>query len=170
MQACLLRLLGGMNIKKTTALAAMAGLFACGGNQAVQLNEASEVPTTRWHATMNTPPTLAGAVQMTGTAWMAEAQDTTTRVQISLENAAPGGHHPWMVQRGRCGADRGLFGDASSYEPLAVDDDGTASASAIVRERVPTSGTYSVAVLASPSNQDLVVACGNLAPPVAVPQ
>jgi hypothetical protein len=150
------------------ALAAIVLLSSCGGNQAVQLDERDD-STTRWSASMSSPPTLAGAVQMNGTAWMAEADSNATRVHVSIENAAPGGRHPWMVQRGRCGADRGMFGTEADYQPLQVSGNGTATATTVVNERLPSTGTYSVTVLASPSNQDLVVACGNLAPPVALP-
>lgn len=141
---------------------------ACGGSQAVRLNESGELPGTRWQGTVSSPPMLEGAVEMSGTAWMAEAEgDGTTQVQLSIRNAAPGGVHPWQVRRGQCGSDGGIFGDRTVYEPLEVDDEGRATASARVNEPLPESGQYSVVILASVRNQDLMVACANLAPPVA---
>jgi hypothetical protein len=159
-----------MDTKQLTAFLAIVALAAaCGGNQAVRLNESSDVRGTRWQGTVSTPPTLEGAVEIGGTAWMAEAEgsDSTTYVQVSIQNAAPGGVHPWHVHRGQCGSGWGVFGDSTAYEPLEVGDDGRASASAVVDEPLPESGEHSVTILASPRNPDLIVACANLAPPVA---
>lgn len=140
-------------------------LSACGGQQAVQLSE-SDIPTQRWTATMTSPPDLAGAVQMDGSAWMA-ADGDNTQVQVSIQNATPGGTHPWQVQRGRCGTERGVFGSAEAYDPLEIGRDGRGTATAIVEEPVPSTGDYSIAVMASQTNRSLIVACGNLAPPIA---
>ena len=160
-----------MNKKHRTALVTciLTLSIACGGNQAVRLNESGELPGTRWQGTVSTPPNLEGAVEMSGTAWMAQAEegDSTTRVQVSIRNAAPGGVHPWQVRRGQCGSNGSVFGDSARYEPLEVSDDGRATASVVVDAPLPESGDYSVTILASPTNRDLVVACANLAPPVA---
>lgn len=154
---------------RLAALVATALLTAsCFGNQAVQLDD-SESTAARWTASMSSPPTLSGAVQMTGTAWLTAADSNSTRVHVAIENASPGGVHPWMVQRGQCGAERGIFGMEEDYQSLEVGGDGTATATAVVEERLPSTGTYSVAVRASPTNKDLVIACGNLAPPIAAP-
>lgn len=148
-------------------LTALSLLLACGGgNEAVRLEPGTD-DANRWRATMDSPPQLSGAVQIDGNAWMADGDDGGTRVHIQIENAAPGGIHPWLVQRGRCGADLGLFGAASDYQALEVGGDGTASATTVVQEPFPEDGTFSVLILASPTNRDLVIACGNLAPPVA---
>jgi hypothetical protein len=106
---------------------------------------------------------------MNGTAWMAEAEeaDSATVVQVAIQNAAPGGLHPWEVRRGQCGANRGVLGESAAYEPLEVGNDGRASAQVMVDEPLPNSGEHSVAILASTTNRDLIVACANLAPPVA---
>lgn len=158
-----------MHTKSIAALLTVALALACGGNQAVRLNESSELPGTRWQGAVSSPPTLDGAVEMSGTAWMAEAEgsDSTTHVQVSIRNAAPGGVHPWQVRRGQCGSNWGVFGDSTAYQPLEVGNDGHASASVMVNEPLPEDGEHSVAILASPRNQDLIVACANLAPPVA---
>ena len=155
-----------MNMK-TAALAVAVVLPACSFGQAVQLNESGELPQTRWQGTLNSPPNLEGAVQMQGMAWMAASEDdNTTQVQVQVANATPGGVHPWEVRVGRCGTDRGVFGSGEDYEDLEVGSNGEATASAVVERALPRSGEYSVSVLASPNNRDLVVACGNLAPPI----
>jgi hypothetical protein len=156
-----------MRLIATSTLATLSLLLACGGgNEAVRLDPGTE-DVNRWRATMSSPPQLSGAVQIDGTAWMTDSGDGGTRLNIELRNAAPGGIHPWLVQYGRCGADRGIFGSMSDYQALEVGRDGTASATTVIEEPLPEDGSYSVAVLASPTNRDLVIACGNLAPPVA---
>ena len=150
-------------------LLAAAGLsMACAGGPAVEIDQDPDIPATRWQGPVTTPPNLAGAVQMDGTAWMAGGDATNeTRVYLEIENAAPGGTHPWSVQRGRCGAGGSLFGTPDDYEPIEIDDDGSAAVSTEVEMGLPRDGEYSVQVLASPTNTDLVVACANLAPPVS---
>jgi hypothetical protein len=147
-------------------LAAAALSVACFGGPPVEIDETPELPATRWQGAITSPPNLQGAVQMDGTAWMASGDENETRVHIEIENAAPGGTHPWEVQRGRCGGDGDLFGSADDYETIEIDDDGEATVTVELDERLPRDGEYSVEVLASPTNRDLVVACANLAPPV----
>ena len=122
---------------------------------------------TRWHANLVSPASLAGAVQMSGSASMAPAPDTThTVVSLSLANAAPGGLHPWEARLGRCGTptDDGVFGTSDEYGTMRIDSDGHASGSVTVSRQTPATGEYFVAVYASGTNR-MVVACGNLAPP-----
>ncbi|HET9982853.1 MAG TPA: hypothetical protein VFQ38_04685 [Longimicrobiales bacterium] len=120
----------------------------------------------RWHATLASPASLAGAVQMSGSATMAPgSNDRSTTVTLSLANASPGGVHPWQVHRGQCGADEGVFGSSGAYRPAKVGGDGRASESARVPMQMPTEGSYFVSVAASAANPTTTVACGNLARP-----
>jgi hypothetical protein len=152
---------------KHTLFAAVGLSMACAGGPAVEINQNPDVPAERWQGAIASPPNLAGAVQMDGTAWMAAGDAANeTHVQVEIENAAPGGTHPWVVQRGRCGSQGSLFGTPDDYEPIQVGDDGSAEVSTDVEMTLPMDGEYSVQVLASPTNMDLVVACANLAPPV----
>lgn len=152
---------------KHILFAAVGLSMACAGRPAVQIDPNPEIPTERWQGAIATPPNLAGAVQMDGTAWMAGGEAANeTRVHLEIENAAPGGTHPWAVQRGRCGSGGALFGTPDDYEPIEIGDDGSATVSTDVEMTLPRDGEYSVQVLASPANTDLVVACANLAPPV----
>jgi hypothetical protein len=157
-----------MSMNTKHILFVTAGLsVACFGGPAVQIEQDPDIPSTRWQGSISSPPSLAGAVQMGGTAWMATGnQANQTRVHIELANASPGGTHPWAVQRGRCGASGALFGTPGEYEPIEVNDDGRASVTADIPMILPRDGEYSVEVLASPTNRELVVACANLAPPI----
>jgi hypothetical protein len=145
---------------------ALAGCNPFSRSQAVEVSASDLNLNTRWHGTLASPASLAGAVQMSGTATMVPGNDArTTRVSLDLANAAPGGVHPWGLHRGQCDYDEGLVGERSSYRNVVVDRDGRASAAADVPLHTPTSGRYSVRVRASAVNSDLVVACANLAPP-----
>ena len=118
----------------------------------------------RWRAALVTPASLAGAVQMNGTATM-QPSGNNTDFSVSIANATPGGLHPWQVHRGQCGMDDGVFGSAAAYKPIKVGDDGRGAATARVAMPTPTSGSYFVTVRASAANAEVIVACGNLAPP-----
>jgi len=121
----------------------------------------------RWHGQLTTPSNLAGAVQMTGQiALTPDKNPDNTNVAIVLSNASPGGVHPWQAHRGQCGADEGVFGSPSNYNPLKVDDNGRASSSATVPVVLPRDGNYYVSVGASAANPTTIVACGNLAAPI----
>ena len=61
--------------------------------------------------------------------------------------------------------DDGVFGTASDYKTLKVDEQGRASASANVPVVMPSDGRYFVSVGASEANAATIVACGNLASP-----
>jgi hypothetical protein len=140
---------------------------ACGGGRGVEIDPNRELVGSRWNATLATPNQLAGAVQVKGTGWMAgeEGDTSRTRAFVALQNAVPGGEHPWHVHLGQCGNDRGILGPADAYEPLRVGGNGEAEASAELPLAVPVSGQYFVNVHASRNNMGTIIACGNLAPP-----
>ena len=120
----------------------------------------------RWHGTLTSPSNLAGAVQMTGQISMSPGSSTgNTNVALLLANASPGGLHPWQLHRGQCGMDDGVFGSASDYKTLKVDENGRASGTATVPLVMPSDGRYFVSVGASEANTSTIVACGNLASP-----
>lgn len=153
----------------TTAVILLAGA-ACNPfhrAQPVRVSTGDGELNTRWHANLASPGSLAGAVQMEGSASMAPAPDTTrTLVTLSLQNAAPGGVHPWEARRGACGmvTDYGVFGSSDEYTDVNVGSDGRADATVTVSRPTPVSGGYFVAVYASDANR-MVVACGNMAAP-----
>ncbi len=151
----------------------VVGLVAvvAGCHRAVQITPSPKIPTgSRWTATLASPQTLAGAIQIRGSSWMAapsmnDSAHTLATIQIS--NAESGGVHPWAVHMGSCGNDQGVFGSNNTYKALHVGSDGTASSSATLNEPAPKTGNYFVEVLASPTNTNTVIACGNMASPSA---
>ncbi|HET7228778.1 MAG TPA: hypothetical protein VFJ16_02115 [Longimicrobium sp.] len=142
----------------------LAACDAFSRKPAVEVSAADANLNTRWHGTLATPQSLAGAVQMSGEATMTPTPDGRTTVTVELANATRGGVHPWQVHLGQCGADQGLLGAAAAYAPLEVDGDGHASGKATLPVTTPVAGPYFVSVQASSANP-MVVACGNLAPP-----
>lgn len=149
------------------AVLAVAACNPFSRQAAVEVSAADATLNTRWHANLASPSTLAGAVQMSGTASMAPGPDSNTIVTIELANASPGGLHPWRARIGQCGSrtDGDAFGPAGLYEPLEIGSDGRASATATVPLRMNDRNQYYIEVRASDANPDMVVACGNLAPP-----
>jgi len=160
-----------MRGSQVLVLAVAASLLALGACNPFHREPVTEVSrdvneNTRWRASLVTPASLAGAVQMHGTATMQPGRKSeNTDFTLSIANATPGGHHPWQVHRGQCGMDEGVLGAAGAYSSIKVGDDGRGSASASVPMTTPTSGSYFVTVQASVANPETVVACGNLAAP-----
>jgi hypothetical protein len=147
----------------------VAGLAACGGGgRSVQIDPREAVVGSRWNASLATPAELAGATQVRGTAWMAPREQDSTRTQtsVSIENAVPGGNHPWHIHIGQCGNDRGILGPADAYQTLNVGGDGKAESTAELPVAFPVSGQFFVNVHASANNMKTIIACGNLAPPI----
>ncbi len=134
----------------------------------VQMSAADATLNSRWHANLASPATLAGAVQMNGSASMApDSTGSHTIITVDLANATAGGRHPWAMHRGQCGdtTDQGVFGSMAAYSPLQVDSDGRATGTATIPIETPRTGDYFVVVYASAANSQTVVACGNLASP-----
>ncbi|MEP6991057.1 MAG: hypothetical protein ABJA80_09030 [bacterium] len=144
--------------------ASVAGCGMLNKGSGTEINTASDMRNA-WTATLATPSTLAGAVQLHGTAsWMRDGNDS--KVMVSISNATPGGQHPWHVHMGRCGSNGPVVGNAGAYKPLVVNGDGNASENASLSVALPYMNDYYVNVHASPTNMGTIVACGNLAPPV----
>jgi|SRR6185437_2696965 len=156
------------------SLVVLTVALTLGACSMLQSKPADEVSTadvnlnSTWHANIASPPELAGAVQMSGSASMEPGRKLgTTQVVLRLGNTSPGGVHPWAIHRGQCGADEGVFGAPEDYAPLHVDSKGMGVADATVSVHTPTAGKYFASVQASPANPSLTIACGNLAAPTA---
>jgi len=154
----------------TVALSALT-FAACNPfhrDPAVQVSAKDATLNSRWHANLASPASLAGAVQMNGSASMAPGPNgTSTNITLDVANASPGGIHPWEARLGQCGVgmDNGEFGPSEAYQPVKVASDGHANGTATVPMQTPETGSYFVVVHASVANPETIVACGNLAPP-----
>jgi hypothetical protein len=138
-------------------------------HHATEIDPSPTVPLRlRWNGTLESPQTLAGAVQIHGSTWIGPVSATDssrTYASIAITNAAAGGLHPWSVRQGQCGTDQGPFGAAIAYPLLKVGGDGTANAHITLSVATPSTGQFYVYVLASATNTSTVIACGNLATP-----
>ena len=151
----------------TALIVSAAALAACGGH-GVKIDPKAQPVTDRWNATLASPSSLAGAVQVAGTGWMGrrEKDPTQTHAHVSISNAAPGGQHPWHVHRGQCGDDLGdlrtggCLQDAQGRRQRRGRADADLPVAA-AGDRVQ----YFINVHASAANMSTIVACGNLAPP-----
>ncbi len=149
-----------------TAIATIAACNPFASHQRVgQIDPENSTAATRWNATLSTPSSMTGAVDLHGTASLASHGEGKSTATISITNAAPSGSHPWHLYEGKCGDNGVVVGSASAYPPLNVNQQGTATAAATLPLELPTTGMYYVAVNASAANMETVVACGNLAPP-----
>jgi hypothetical protein len=140
----------------------------CSRNRPVEINAELKAAAQNWTARLTSPTELQGALQVQGTATLEPGKSANeTVVRVNLSNVAPGGVHPWRLQSGRCGSGGNeLLRVTGGDDMLQVGNDGHASAAAAVPGMaLPTRGDYAVLVMASPENQDLVIACGNFAPP-----
>ena len=132
----------------------------------VQVSTSDANANARWSATLASPASLVGAVQMQGSAAMTPGSSPgNTHVTLDLSNASPGGVHPWQLRHGQCGQDSGPFGTSTAYKSLTVGPEGRGSSSVTVPLAMPTDGRYYVSVSASAANPETIVACGNLAAP-----
>ena len=150
-------------------LTALSTVVACAGRRQVgQINPMNASSSTQWNATLSTPSGMTGAVDVDGIASLAATGASTSLVTVSITNAAPNGAHPWHLYQGQCGdAGATIVASGTAYPPLNVDKYGKATAAATLPMALPTSGSYFVAVNASETNMQTVLACGNLAPPNA---
>ncbi len=156
-----------MSYQVAGALLVVLGLAGCGGGSSTQIDPNRELVGNRWNATLAPTKQLAGAVEVKGAGWMAakDREAGETRASVQIENAVPGGEHPWHVHVGQCGMDRGIFGPPSAYKPLKVGGNGRAESTADLPLAMPRSGQYFLNVHASAANMGTILACGNLAPP-----
>ena len=151
-----------------TTLAAIAACNPFANRQKVgEIDPEHSSANMGWNATLSTPGSMTGAVDLRGTASLVSHGSGKSVATITISNAAPSGEHPWHVYQGQCGDNGAVVGSATAYPTLNVGGDGTATAMATLPLELPTSGTYSVAVNASAANMQTVLACGNLAPPNA---
>jgi hypothetical protein len=154
-----------MTLPLLALVAAVSGCGVMSRNSATEIKDSNADSRNSWNAALVTPSDLSGAMQVRGVANWAR-NDNESRITIALSNATSGGVHPWHVHQGRCGDNGPIVGSASAYKALTVGSDGQAHENASLSMQLPQSGNYYVNVHAQSSNMSVIIACGNLAPPV----
>src|SRR5688572_24790950 len=156
-------------MKAFTWFAAGAVLFGATGcafskkQPPVNISAERQKAAYNWTARLATPPGMQGALQVEGVATIAPGDNNNeSLVEVHLSNVAPGGVHPWKVQTGQCGTEGSdLVKVTDDGRMLKVSSNGRADASAKVSGvPMPTAGDYAIVVMASPENQEMVIACG----------
>lgn len=109
-----------------------------------------------------------GAEGHSGFATVTVMPDGSTRANITLRGGSAGGHHPWGIREGQCtGGDSepapagAEVGPADAYPPLEPNDQGNASATAVLNLPLDPDSEYHVDVYQS-ADDPQVVGCGNL--------
>lgn len=85
-----------------------------------------------------------------------------SRARIELRGAAVGAQHGWQVRTGRCGETTQVVGSPAAYRPIPVRADGTADLTVTIPVVLDPTQQYNVALLATRTDIDGVIACGNL--------
>lgn len=154
-----------LNVLLFAALVVGTGCSMLGRKSGPELNADYGAVRSRWNATLATPSQLAGVMQLHGTSWWSHDGTSTSRADIEVTNATPGGVHPWHLHYGRCGSNGAIVGDPAAYELLTINGDGKSAAKAMLSIPLPRGGEYYVNVHAAQSNMGTIIACGNLAAP-----
>jgi len=68
----------------------------------------------------------------------------------------------WNLQRGLCGSPGVLMGRPGDYPAIVIHSDGSGASVASIDEPVPTAGSYSVRLFASPARGSQLLSCGDL--------
>ena len=82
--------------------------------------------------------------------------------RIELRGATVGAQHGWQIRSGRCGETTQVVGSPAAYRPITVRADGTAELTATVPLVLDPNRQYNVALFATRTDLDGVIACGNL--------
>ena len=137
-----------------------------GRGPAGEVSQAQVGETGRWLAGISPPPAQAATLAING--WAAMVPDSAragTVVTLSLSDVPAATKPHWSVNRGKCGADEGVFGPPEAYAPLVPDGHGRATASARIPLQTPATGDYFVSVRAPSAGAEVTLACGKFAPP-----
>jgi hypothetical protein len=121
------------------------------------------------------PPTLvatlnatnaAGANRIFGNVKLTPSGDGEYRVDLSIRNGGGAQNkYPWIIRSGQCGESASTeVGNPVAYRMLETTGDGTArNVNAKIKLEIPD-GVHRVDVLKSPTEREVVVACGVLSP------
>lgn len=92
--------------------------------------------------------------------WTEDDDEFDTAVEI--RNDEPGAVRPWHVHFNDCATGGGIVGLDDDYPRLEVDEDGTATASVTVPQRLEPGAPYHVNIHLSDDELETIIACGDL--------
>jgi hypothetical protein len=85
-------------------------------------------------------------------------------VGINLNGDEPLAIRTWHVHRGTCANPAEIMGDDPDYPRLLMDPDGSATQYATVPAQLNSAFSYYIDVHRSDTDQNILIACGNLVP------
>lgn len=127
----------------------------------VQSASGDAVPLEAWSASLESNGNGQGGL-VHGSAMLVPGESIReTKAVVTLTGGTPHAVHPWYVQLGECGNDRGVLAGLMVYPPIVVDESGRAYISVRLPFTLPTTGRYFVTVRQSETAVSTVIACGN---------
>ena len=108
----------------------------------------------------------AGTNRIFGNVKLTPSGDGEYRLDMSIRNGGgPQNKYPWIIRSGQCGESAGTeVGNPVAYRMLETTGDGTARiVNAKMKLDIPE-GVHRVDILKSPTDREIVVACGVLSP------
>ena len=104
------------------------------------------------------PSRLTGSIVLTPT------DPGTYRVEMTLRGGPLSKQLPWVIRPGSCGdaTPNSELGSRSAYGPIQTHADGSATVNTTLHIELPPNQQFHIDILASPSQRDVISACGAL--------
>lgn len=102
--------------------------------------------------------------RLSGTIILTPTDPGTYRVEMTLRGGPLSKQLPWVIRPGSCGdaTPNSELGSRSAYGPIQTHADGSATVNTSLHVDMPSSQQFHVDIMASPSQRDVIAACGAL--------
>jgi hypothetical protein len=112
----------------------------------------------------NVVSTGATTSRISGTIILTPTDPTTYRVEMTLRGGPLSKQLPWVIRPGSCGdaTPNSELGSRSAYGPIQTHADGSATVNTTLHIELPPNQQFHVDIMASPSQRDVISACGAL--------
>ena len=143
-----------MRITHTQAVLLVLVAVSCGGTVGTQ----EPIPAA-WIANLQPKETDS---PLTGFASMSILASGQSRANLTISNAIPATSHDWRIRMGSCDDPGQPLGPESAYPRLDVYEDGRASGTATLEQRLANDQKYSISV-SRWGDDPVEIACGDFA-------
>jgi len=102
--------------------------------------------------------------RLSGTITLTPTDASTYRVEMTLRGGPNNKQLPWVIRPGSCGdaTPNSELGSRSAYGPIQTHADGSATVNTTLHVTLPSNQQFHVDIMASPSQRDVISACGAL--------
>lgn len=102
--------------------------------------------------------------RLSGTITLTPTDASTYRVEMTLRGGPNNKQLPWVIRPGSCGdaTPNSELGSRSAYGPIQTHADGSATVNTTLHVSLPANQQFHVDIMASPSQRDVISACGML--------